>query len=95
MIEALACGTPVITLHSGAAPEIVDHGVTGFVCDTDSELVPAISQISELDRAACRRAVESRFSAERMVSDHLALYEHLLAVGDPVMTGVRARAIAL
>jgi glycosyltransferase involved in cell wall biosynthesis len=95
MIEALACGTPVITLRSGAAPEIVDHGVTGFVCDTDSELVPAISQISELDRAACRRAVESRFSAERMVSDHLALYEHLLAVGDPAMTGVRARAIAL
>jgi glycosyltransferase involved in cell wall biosynthesis len=92
MIEALACGTPVLTLHSGAAPEIVDDGVTGFVCDTDSELVAAIEQIDQLDRAACRRAVETKFSAARMVSDHLTLYEHLLerdTVG--AGTGVGAR----
>ena len=91
MIEALACGTPVLTLHSGAAPEIVDDGVTGFVCDTDSELVSAIEQIDQLDRAACRRAVETRFSADRMVSDHLTLYEHLLG-RDTVGAGTGAGA---
>lgn len=81
MIEALACGTPVLTRRSGAAPEIVDDGVTGFVCDSDSELVTAIERISELDRAACRRAVETRFSKDRMVSEHQTLYERLLAAG--------------
>ena len=94
MIEALACGTPVLTLRSGAAPEIVEHGVTGFVCESDSELVPAIEQIDQLDRAACRRAVETQFSAARMVRDHLTLYEHLLGrdtVG--AGTGVGARSM--
>lgn len=81
MIEALACGTPVLTLRAGAAPEIVDDGVTGFVRDTDAELVEAIARIDELDRAACRTAVETRFSADRMVRDHLAFYERVLAGG--------------
>lgn len=78
MIEALACGTPVLTLRSGAAPEIVDHGTTGFVCDSDADLVAAIERVGDLDRAACRNAVETRFSADRMVRDHLDLYERLL-----------------
>jgi glycosyltransferase involved in cell wall biosynthesis len=90
MIEALACGTPVLTLRSGAAPEIVDHGITGFVCDSDAELVSAIDQIGRLDRAACRRAVEARFSAARMVSDHLKLYQRLLDARDQVVAGVGA-----
>ena len=94
MIEALACGTPVLTLRSGAAPEIVDHGVTGFVCDSDSELASAIAQIGELDRAACRRAVETRFSAARMVSDHLTLYEQLLGGDKHVTAGVGARRVS-
>ena len=78
MIEALACGTPVLTLPWGAAPEIVEDGTTGFVCDSDAALVTAIGRIGELDRSACRRALESRFSADRMVRDHLDLYERLL-----------------
>jgi glycosyltransferase involved in cell wall biosynthesis len=78
MIEALACGTPVLTLRWGAAPEIVDDGTTGFVCDSDADLAASIGRVGELDRSACRRAVETRFSADRMVRDHLDLYERLL-----------------
>ncbi len=78
MIEALACGTPVLTLPWGAAPEIVDDGTTGFVCDSDAALVAAVGRIGELDRADCRRAVETRFSADRMVREHLDLFERLL-----------------
>jgi glycosyltransferase involved in cell wall biosynthesis len=78
MIEALACGTPVLTLRWGAAPEIVDDGTTGFVCDSDADLAASIGRVRELDRSACRRAVETRFSADRMVRDHLHLYERLL-----------------
>jgi len=79
MIEALACGTPVLTFPWGAAPELVDDGTTGFVCDSDADLVAAIGRVGALDRAACRKAVETRFSADRMVRDHLDLYEQLLA----------------
>jgi glycosyltransferase involved in cell wall biosynthesis len=79
MIESLACGTPVLTLRWGAAPEIVDDGTTGFVCDSDADLIAAIERVGELDRADCRNAVETRFSADRMVRDHLNLYERLLA----------------
>lgn len=81
MIESLACGTPVLTLRSGAAPEIVEHGVTGLVFDRVEEIAAALDCIDALDRAACRRAVEGHFSAERMVREHLALYERLLAEG--------------
>lgn len=83
MIEALACGTPVLTLRWGAAPEIVDDGTTGFVCESDSDLVAAIGRVGELDRAACRRAIETRFSADRMVREHLDLYERLLGRAGP------------
>jgi glycosyltransferase involved in cell wall biosynthesis len=81
MIEALACGTPVLTFAEGAAPEIVDDGVTGFVCDDEAAMVRAISRIDGLDRSACRAAAEDRFSTARMVRDHLALFEHLRSVG--------------
>lgn len=74
MVESLAAGTPVITYRYGAAPEIVDDGVTGFVCDGEEEAVAALGRVGELERKACRLAVEERFSAERMVSDYLRLY---------------------
>ncbi len=79
MIEALACGTPVLAYRHGAAPEIVDHGVTGFLCDQRDEMADAIAQVDSLDRRACRAAVEERFSTDRMVADHLDLFESLLA----------------
>ena len=77
MAESLACGTPVIAFPSGAAPEIVDDGTTGFLCADVDSAVEAVSRIETLDRAACRTAAEERFAASRMVSDYAALYATL------------------
>ncbi|CAN5184041.1 glycosyltransferase family 4 protein [soil metagenome] len=78
MIEALACGTPVLTFPQGAAPEIVDHGITGFLCKDRDDMAEAVQRVDELDRKACRTAVEQRFSNDRMVAEHLELFESLL-----------------
>ncbi len=86
MIEALACGTPVLTTPFGAAPEIVRDGVVGFVRADAADLAAALGKIQEIDREACRLRVAERFSAERMVADHLELYENVAAgtLGDPL-----------
>lgn len=76
MIEALATGTPVIGTPAGAAPEIVDHGITGYLAQVE-ELPELLVKAAGLDRAACRNAVSERFSAGRMVADHLAFYQEL------------------
>jgi glycosyltransferase involved in cell wall biosynthesis len=78
MIEALACGTPVLTFPEGAAPEIVEDGTTGFLCHDVVDMADAIGRVGGLDRATCRQAVEGYFSTERMVAEHLALFEDLL-----------------
>ncbi|HVF33101.1 MAG TPA: glycosyltransferase family 4 protein [Acidimicrobiales bacterium] len=78
MIEALACGTPVLAFPEGAVPEVVEDGRTGFLCRDVAELSDAITRIPELDRAACRAAVEGPFSADRMVREHLELYATLV-----------------
>jgi glycosyltransferase involved in cell wall biosynthesis len=78
MIEALACGTPVLTYAAGAAPEIVEQGVTGFLCADQAALIEAIGRIGELNRRDCRAAVAGHFSSERMVSEHLGLYEEMI-----------------
>ncbi len=75
MIEALAAGTPVVATPCGSAPELVDDGVTGFVRADEAGLAAALGAVAGLDRSACRKAAEERFSAERMVADHLAVYE--------------------
>jgi glycosyltransferase involved in cell wall biosynthesis len=79
MIEALACATPVLTTPFGAAPEIVRDGVVGFVRADPADLVEALGRIGEIDRAACRLRVADRFSVERMVDDHVAVYEEARA----------------
>jgi glycosyltransferase involved in cell wall biosynthesis len=84
MIEALACGTPVIGLQSGAIPEVIENGTTGLLVEkSDTEttvknLEAAIKQIDSIDRRACRESFETRFTAERMAADHLNLYERLV-----------------
>jgi glycosyltransferase involved in cell wall biosynthesis len=78
MIEAMACGTPVIAFPGGSVSDVIEPGVTGFVVDDVAGAVAAVEQIATLDRAACRRAFEQRFSAERMARDYLALYERLV-----------------
>jgi glycosyltransferase involved in cell wall biosynthesis len=77
MIEAMACGTPVIAFNCGSVPEIVDHGMTGFVVNSEDEAVAAIPCLQRLSRAAIRGRFERRFSARRMAGDYLALYRQL------------------
>jgi glycosyltransferase involved in cell wall biosynthesis len=79
MIEALACGTPVIAFPHGAAPEIVQHGRNGFLCDGEAELADAIARIGDLDRRECRRCAELAFSSTRMVAEHERLYDEVLS----------------
>ena len=81
MVEAQACGTPVIGCPRGAAPELVEHGVTGFLSDDDDELATALHILDRFDRAACRRRVAEQFSAQRMVEAHLRVYERQIARG--------------
>lgn len=77
MIEALACGTPVIALRRGSIPEIIEDGVTGFVADDPDAALAAAARAGELDRADCRAAFERRFTCERMAHDYLEIYAAL------------------
>jgi glycosyltransferase involved in cell wall biosynthesis len=79
MIEAMACGTPVIAFPCGAVPEVVDPGLTGYVVGSVDEAVSLISNIKHLDRRRCREAFERRFSATRMAHDYCGIY---LACGE-------------
>lgn len=78
MIEAMACGTPVIAFDRGAARQVVDDGVTGQVVSTVDEAISAVPQVRVLDRANVRRQFEKRFSASRMAADYLKVYRALL-----------------
>ena len=80
MIEAMACGTPVVARPCGSVPEVVVHGRTGFLGSSLIELVDAVKRIDEIDRAACRRHVEERFSVGRMAQDYEAVYRRLGAL---------------
>lgn len=79
LIEALACGTPVLAYRRGSIPEVIDHEVTGFVCETLTEMAEAVGRLSLIDRRRCRSAFEERFTADRMARDYVALYERLIA----------------
>jgi glycosyltransferase involved in cell wall biosynthesis len=78
MIEAMACGTPVVAYRRGSVPEVVDEGVTGFVVDDEAGAIAAVKRIGELDRRIVRATFEKRFSARRMAEDYLRHYESLL-----------------
>jgi glycosyltransferase involved in cell wall biosynthesis len=77
MIEAMACGTPVIARPCGSVPEVVVHGRTGFLADTLVDLAEAVKRLDEIDRAECRRHVEARFSVARMAEDYERVYHRL------------------
>ncbi|HEV8614450.1 MAG TPA: glycosyltransferase family 4 protein [Methylomirabilota bacterium] len=79
MIEALACGTPVVARPAGSVPEIVEDGVTGYLGETVGELARAVKRIDLIDRATCRRRAEERFSVGRMTDDYEAVYRSVAA----------------
>ncbi|MCQ8279593.1 glycosyltransferase family 4 protein [Acetobacteraceae bacterium KSS8] len=78
MIEAMACGTPVIAWRKGSVPEVVEHGITGFIVDSEDEAVDAVRRLPELDRGQIRAVFEARFTADRMARDYEALYRRLI-----------------
>ena len=78
MIEAMACGTPVIAFRGGSVDEVVDNGITGFIVENIDEAIRAVEDLSAIRRKDCRRAFETRFSASRMVKDYLKIYDRLI-----------------
>jgi glycosyltransferase involved in cell wall biosynthesis len=78
MVESLACGTPVLALREGSVTEVVEDGVTGFVRDTEDQLVDAVARIPDLDRAACRADVERRFSPTAMTDAYERVYARVI-----------------
>src|SRR5437764_10888202 len=81
MIEAMACGTPVVAFRRGSVPEVIDHGVTGFVVDGEAEAVQAIRQLRELDRQQVRRRFEQRYTLKQMAKQYSQYYERLRRPG--------------
>ena len=88
-IEALACGTPVIARRRGSVDEIVEDGVTGFLCESEDEMVEAVRRLDQIDRAACRAAFDRRFSAGAMARRYVDVYESILAGAGVPVSGTR------
>jgi glycosyltransferase involved in cell wall biosynthesis len=78
MVEAMACGTPVIAYRAGSVAEVIDHGATGYICDNLAQAVAAVGRVHQLSRAHCRRVFEQRFTAARMAGDYSAIYHRLM-----------------
>src|SRR5471030_1672375 len=83
MIEAMACGTPVIAYNRGSVTEIIDEGLTGFIVEDETSAVAAVSRLSNLNRDAIRKQFEARFTARRMALDYLAAYRSLMEAAAP------------
>lgn len=81
LIEALACGTPVLAYRRGSIPEIIETGNTGFVCENLDEMTSIVAQLSTIQRANCRQSFDERFTSERMALDYLNVYRQV--IGDP------------
>ena len=78
MIEAMACGTPVVAWNRGSVPEVIDEGVTGFVVETDEQAAEALARCAGFDRRACRARFEQRFLSDRMMRDYVRHYEEMI-----------------
>jgi glycosyltransferase involved in cell wall biosynthesis len=88
MIEAMACGTPVIAFNRGSVPEIIEDGCSGFIVEDETGAVGALERLGELDRKTVRSRFEARFTARRMALDYLATYRELIAERRPVLRAV-------
>jgi len=91
MVEAMACGTPVIAFGGGSVPEIIDEGETGFIVDDLDDAVAAVHRVGEVDRRRCREVFEERFTATRMACDYLELYSTLLEARHGIREGLASR----
>jgi glycosyltransferase involved in cell wall biosynthesis len=89
MIEAMACGTPVIAYNHGSVPEIIDEGVTGFVVEDEMSAIAATRRLSSLSRATVRATFEKRFTSRRMADDYLSIYRNISAARRPKLRLVR------
>jgi glycosyltransferase involved in cell wall biosynthesis len=83
MIEAMACGTPVIAYNRGSVPEIIDEGLTGFIVEDEISAVAAVGRLASLKRDAIRKQFETRFTARRMALDYLAAYRSITEAAEP------------
>jgi glycosyltransferase involved in cell wall biosynthesis len=84
MIEAMACGTPVIAFRNGSVPEVIDDGVTGFIVDNEEQAVGAVKRLHQLDRGRIRQVFDECFTARRMAEDYLDIYRQLIAQHQPL-----------
>jgi glycosyltransferase involved in cell wall biosynthesis len=85
MIEAMACGTPVIAYRNGSVPEVIEQGITGFIVDDIDAAVRAVEQIGSLSRWRCRQEFKRRFTAGRMARDYAAVYQKLMNANGPAL----------
>lgn len=83
LVEAMACGTPVLGARTGSIPEIIEDGITGFLCESVDDAVARVPQLASLDRRSCRRRVEAEFTIERMVDRYLDAYRRALELRTP------------
>jgi glycosyltransferase involved in cell wall biosynthesis len=93
MIEAMACGTPIIAYDRGSVPEVMENGVTGFIVNEIEQAVEAVGRVRDLSRSGCREVFEKRFTARRMASDYVDAFEHL--VGSPMRSVEQSLKVSL
>jgi glycosyltransferase involved in cell wall biosynthesis len=82
IIEAMACGTPVIAMRCGSVPEVLEEGISGFIVENEEQAVAAVHRLPKLSRAKVRKAFDDRFTARRMAEDYVQLYQHLVKTKD-------------
>jgi glycosyltransferase involved in cell wall biosynthesis len=95
MIEAMACGTPVIAFNRGSVPEVIEDGLTGFIVEDVNGAIGAVDRLAHLSRKKIRQRFEQRFTARRMAHDYLAVYRRLMDKIAPHLQLVAADAPAL